>query len=216
MEAQVTESIEQVDETEAVIDYKSLYEESQKDIAKIAAKKEELYKETKRAKQEREAAISAHQKEVEDKALKDGEFEKLWQTTKKEKDDLEKKLKDITLSSRNEKIQIFAMKIATELADGDNAELLSEFIQKNLGKLADEAGGLSSDVLEAVKSEFKNNGKFKALLRVSKAVGGGATGNTRGAQEQQTLTRAEFAKLNPLKQSEFASKIRAGTAILAD
>lgn len=214
MEAQMTESVEpEVTET---IDYKTLYEKSQEDIAKIAAKKDELYRETKKAKQDRETALLAHQKEAEDKALKDGEFEKLWQTVKKEKDELTKRLQDVTTSNRNEKIQISAMKIATELADGDNADLLSEFVRNNLNKLADEAGGLSLDVLEAVRNEFKNNGKFKALLRVSKATGGGAPGNTRSAQDQQTLTRAEFAKLNPLKQSEFAAKVRSGSAILND
>ncbi len=162
---------------EEVIDYKALYEKSQQDIAKIAAKKDELLNETKKAKQDREAAELAATKATEEKAQKDGEFEKLWQTAKQEKDALLMSLSELKNSNRKEKIQVSAMRLATELADGDNAELLSEFVQRNLDKIADEAGGLSPDVLEAVKNEFKNNSKYKSLLRASKANGGSATGN---------------------------------------
>lgn len=204
MEAQATESnVEAVTETTNELDYKSLYEKAQKDIEKIAAKKDELLNETKKAKQEREAAELAHQRATEEKAQKDGEFEKLWQTAKKEKEELHTRLQEIQNSNRREKIQISAMRVATELADGDNADLLSEFVQRNLDKMADEAGGLSPDVLEAVKNEFKNNGKYKALLRGSKAVGGGATGNTRSASVEKTMTRADFNALNHSQRKVF-------------
>lgn len=219
MEAQMTESNDiqnEVVEKEDTIDYKALYEKAQKDIEKIAAKKDELLNETKKAKQEREAAELNARKAAEEKAQKDGEFEKLWQTAKKEKDELSQRLQEIQNSNRREKIQISAMRVATELADGDNAELLSEFVQRNLDKMADEAGGLSPDVLEAVKNEFKNSGKYKALLRGSKAVGGGATGNTRSAPDVKTITRSEFAAMNATQQSQFAAKVRAGTATITD
>lgn len=218
MEAQMSETNEQVTQEveNDTTDYKALYEKAQSDIAKIAAKKDELLNETKKAKHDREAAELAHQKATEEKAQKDGEFEKLWQTAKKEKEELTNRLQEIQNSNRREKVQISAMRVATELADGDNAELLSEFVQRNLDKMADEAGGLSPDVLEAVKNEFKNNGKYKALLRGSKAVGGGATGNTRSAPEVKTITRSEFAGLNATQQSAYAAKVRAGTATITD
>lgn len=210
MEAQMTESNEvQGEEVVAVDtnDYKALYEKAQKDIEKIAAKKDELLNETKKAKQDRETAELAHRKATEEKAQKDGEFEKLWQTAKKEKDELNQRLLDIQNSNRREKIQISAMRVATELADGDNADLLSEFVQRNLDKMADEAGGLSPDVLDAVKNEFKNNVKYKSLLRSSKATGGGAPGNAKTISDAgQTLSRTEFNGLDQMARSKFLAK----------
>ena len=209
----MTESNEQIAETQE-LDYKALYEKSQSDLKIVADHKEKLYQETKQAKADRAQAKADADRIIEEKAQRDGEFESLWKAAKVKEAELTQKLADKDKANRNEKVQISALRIATELADGDNAELLSEFVQRNLDKMADEAGGLSLDVLEAVKNEFKNNGKYKALLRGSKAVGGGATGNTRGAQETQSLTRSEFANLSPSKQSEFAAKLRAGTAII--
>jgi DNA repair exonuclease SbcCD nuclease subunit len=212
MEAQMSETNEPVEKevtesrtSQETIDYKALYEKSQEDLRIVAEHKDKLYKETKQAKADRELADLQSKKVAEEKAQKDGEFEKLWNTSKQEKADLEKRLQDIEKSNRSEKVQISAMRIATELADGDNAELLSEFVQRNLDKMADEAGGLSPDVLEAVKNEFKSNGKFKALLRGSKAAGGGATGNTVTKAQSSELSRAEFAKLSPLEQGKFFS-----------
>ncbi len=175
---------------ETEIDYKALYEKAQADITKIAAKKDELLNETKKAKQDRETAELAASKASEEKAQKDGEFEKLWKASKDKETELTQKLVDFQRSIRNEKLQVLSMRLATELADGDNAELLSEFVQRNLDKMADEAGGLSPDVLEAVKNEFKSNNKYKSLLRVSKANGGSASGNlsSQPATIDQTLS----------------------------
>ncbi len=187
---------------EEVIDYKSLYEKSQADLQAVAKKKEELLSETKKAKDEQRHATETARQASEAKAAKDGEFEKLWQTTKSEKDALLKQLQDITTSNRREKLQVAAMRIATELADGDNAELLSDFVARNLDKMADETGNTTSDVLEAIKNDFKTNAKFKALLRGSKAAGGGATGNMSSAQQSNTVDRATFDKMSPGKKMD--------------
>lgn len=210
MEAQMSETnepvVNEVSKTE--VDLDAILAENAKlkeDLRIVAEHKDKLYKETKAAKAERESAALQTKKLAEEKAQKDGEFEKLWQTAKQREEELQKRLEDIQKSNRNEKVQISAMRIAAELADGDNAELLSEFVQRNLDKMADEAGGLSPDVLEAVRNEFKNNGKFKALLRGSKATGGGATGNTNAKPQSQELSRAEFERLSPLDQGRFMS-----------
>lgn len=204
MEAQVIESVEPVvKEIVEKVDYKALFEKSQEDLRIVAEHKDKLYKETKQAKADRELADLQAKKISEEKAQKDGEFETLWKTSKEEKEQLEKRLQSIEKANRNEKVQISAMRIATELADGDNAELLSDFVQRNLDKMADETGALSPDVLEAVKNEFRNNGKYKSLLRGSKAIGGGAAGNTSTKSQSQELSRAEFQRLSPLAQGNF-------------
>lgn len=202
--------------TQDVQDYKALYEKALQDLDKVVAKKEQLYKETKAAKAAREEAAAEALRISEETAKKNGEFEKLWKTASQEKEQLLQQLQEIKTGNRNEKLKVASMRIATELADGDNADLLSEFVKRNLENMADEDGSLSDDVIKAVTSDFKNNVKFKSLLRASKASGGGAPGNMKSGGEKTSLTRAEFDKLNPVKQREFVDLIRKGSAILTD
>lgn len=171
----MTDVNELVEDAE-VLDYKSMYEETQKKLDVVAAHKDKLYQETKQAKAERAQTQKDLDKAAEEKSAKDGEFEKLWQTTKTEKEDLMKRLSEIQNANRKERVTIAALKISNELADGDNVELLSEFVQRNLDKLADESGALSAEVVEAIKQEFKQNTKFKSLMRANKASGGSAPG----------------------------------------
>jgi cytochrome c553 len=201
---------------ETTPDYKALYEKTLQDLDTVVAKKDQLYKETKAAKAAREEAAAEAQRVMEETAKKNGEFEKLWKSASQEKEELMQQLKAIKNGNRQEKLNLASMRIATELADGDNADLLSEFIKKNLENIAQDDGSLSDDILQAVASEFKNNAKFKSLLRGSKASGGGAPGNMKGASEKISLTRAEFDKMNPIKQSEFIAKVRTGSAELKD
>lgn len=179
-----------------VIDYKSKYEEVQKQLEAVAAHKDKLLNETKQAKREREEARIAGEEAMKQKALKDGEFETLWKTTEAEKQELNNKLNEYLKSNRNEKLQIQSLKLSNELADGDNVELLSEFIVRKLDAMADEHGSLSEDVLEAVKQEYKNNAKYRSLLRASKASGGGAPGSTSAKAVSKEISRADFDKMD--------------------
>lgn len=180
---------------------------------KFAAKAENnarLYKETKAAKEERDRLLKQSQEQerlVKEQSEKNGEYEKLYKSTHEELGLTKKQLEEVHSKYKNEKVQLTAMRIATELADGDNAELLSEFVTKDLLKLSDELGALDASIIEDVKNNFKTNSKFKALLKGSKAAGGGAQGNMSGSQQSKVeLTREEYSKLSPFKQGEFFSK----------
>lgn len=201
---------------ETTPDYKALYEKTLQDLDTVVAKKDQLYKETKAAKAAREEAAAEAQRIVEETAKKNGEFEKLWKSAAQEKEELLQQLKAIKNGNRQDKLNVTSMKIATELADGDNAELLAEFIKKNLENIAQDDGSLSDDIVQAVSTEFKNNAKFKSLLRASKASGGGAPGNMKGTSEKVSLTRAEFDRMSPTKKIEFIAKVRNGSAELND
>lgn len=193
-----------IESQEPEINYKELYEKTQADLEAVVKKKEELLQETKRAKDARRESEEVAKKAAEEKALKDGEFEKLWKQSQQEREELSKRLQDITTSNRREKIQVQSMRIATELADGDNAELLSEFVSRSLDKMADDTGALTADVIEAITNDFKQNQKFKSLLRGSKATGGGATGNTSSAHANtKTIDRAAFDAMPIHKRGEF-------------
>jgi len=199
-----------------VVDYKAMYEKIASDFEKVVAKKEELYKETKKAKAEREQAESEAQRVYEETAKKNGEFEKLWQTASKEKEELLNQLKAVKHSNRQEKLQLTSMKIANELADGDNAELLSEFVARSLDNMADENGLLSGDVTKAIVEDFKSNAKFKSLLRASKASGGSAPGISKSVVEKTTITRSEFDGLIGSKKADAISDLRSGKLQLID
>ena len=202
IESKAPETEVQADSTPEV-DYKALYEDTKKQLDTVAAHKDKLYAETKAAKEQRKQAETEAARIAEEKALKEGEFENLWKTAKQEKEDLAKQINDIKQANRNEKIQVSSLRIANELADGDNVELLSEFIQRNLANLADDNGALSAEVLESVKQEFKLNSKFKALLRGSKSTGGGANGQSSPTGESSMMKRDAFEKLNPIQKMDY-------------
>ncbi len=176
------------------VDYKSLYEKAQKDVETLAAKKEELLKETKAAKKEREDTIAATQRAEKEQAQRDGEFEKLFKSAEQRAMELETTLNNERNSYKQEKIQGHAMKLAIDLADGDalSAKLLATFIGQSIAKMADEKGTLDDTVLSAVRKEFQNNADYAPLLAGSKASGGGALGNTK------TTAQAVDSKLSPV------------------
>ncbi len=212
MSEETTNVAEQQPET---IDYKAKYEEAQKSIEALASKKEELLKETKQAKEEKRKQVEL-QLEV---AQKNGEFEKLWKQEQQEKEHALKELQLSRQERRDEKINLAAMKVAVDLAKGDanKAELLSEFIAKSIGKVADEYGQVDNDLLSSVRTQFETDKRYSPLLGGNQSNGSGAQGNTRSASvASKTLNRDEFSKLSSPAQSEFMSKIRSGSAQLID
>jgi len=109
-----------------------------------------------------------------------------------------------------EKIGRQALKIATELADSNNAELLSDFIARRLKytsdglKVLDKDGLLTVSTVEDLKNEFANSDRYKSLLRGIQSNGGGATGSSSGAgAANKELTRSEFQKLSPGEKGKF-------------
>ena len=70
-----------------------------------------------------------------------------------------------------------AMKLAAEIADGANAELLSEFIGRRLKfhddgvKVTDNSGNLTVSSLSDLKTEFQNDARYSALLKGNQSSG---------------------------------------------
>lgn len=187
-------------------DYKALYEQAQADLQKVAAKKDELYKETKKAKSARDEAAQEAQRIAEETAKKNGEFEKLWKSATEENEQLRQQIQNDKNQTKQEKLNSASMKIATELADGDNAELLSRFVKENLENMAEDDGSLSDDVMQAVSKEFKNSDKFKSLLRSSKASGGGAPGSGQQQADSKSVSQSEFNAMSADQQHNFLLK----------
>jgi hypothetical protein len=181
----------------------------QEENASMRAKMDELLGETKRAKTAaKEAAKLAEQEKLE-KAQKAGDYEQLHKSSEQARQALEEELNGLRGSIANEKRDNAAMKIASELADGANAEILSEFIARRLKhtddglKVLDGAGQLTVSTVEDLAQDFKSNSRFASLLKGNQASGGEATGGGKEGVTSKTMSRADFDKLSPMKRMEF-------------
>lgn len=193
-----------------IVDYKAMYENTQAELAKVEAHNAKLFNETKKAKELKEEQAAAHAETEKQKAVKDGEFEKLWQSAEQNRKNLEQQLNEERNSRKSENIGTHAMRLAVELADGDaqSAKLLSHFLKERLTNMAGEGGQIDDNILSAVKQEFKNNNDYAPLLLGSKAKGGGALGSSSGAAKSQSVTRSEFQAMDPVSQRTF---LKSGT-----
>jgi predicted RNase H-like nuclease (RuvC/YqgF family) len=178
----------------------------------LRGKTEELLGETKKAKAKAREESEAKEQARLEKAKKDGDFEKLLQSSERERKTLSERLGELENRISTEKLKSESMRLATELADGSNAELLSEFIQKRLKysddniQVLDSKGELTVSSTEDLKREFSTNDKFKALLRGSKATGGGALGSGNSVATNNTMSRADYNSMDPVKQGDFMRK----------
>lgn len=184
-------------------------EDAHKSNESMKSKMDELLTETKRAKEQRKASEEAARIEAEEKARANGDFEQLLKSTQEKLNERDKAYNDLTQKIAGEKVSNQALKIASELADGYNAELLSEQIAKRLKytddgvKVLNGNGELTISTLDELKTEFSNNDRFAALLRGTKATGGGANGGKGGASGANTVKRSDFDNMSQADRSKF-------------
>lgn len=175
----------------------------------MKAKMDELLGETKRAKELRRQAEEQARIEAEEKARKAGDYEQLHKSSEQQRQQLQKELEDLKAGIANEKRNSTAMKVASELAEGANAEILSEFVAKRLKytddgiKVLNDNGELTVSTLEDLKAEFQSNNRFAALLKGSQASGGSASGGSASSPTEKVMTRSDFDNATPAKRSEF-------------
>ena len=176
----------------------------------IKAKMDELLGETKAAKEAKRKAEAEAIEEAARIAKEKGDFEQLHKSAEQRYQDSQKELSGLRQGIADEKRSNTAMRLATELADGPNAELLSTFIVNRLAfaddsvKVTDSNGQLTVSTLDDLASEFKNDTKFASLLKGNQSSGGGANGGNSSGGAATIKTRAEFEALNPTDRSAFA------------
>lgn len=172
-------------------------------------KNSELLGETKRAKELRREAEQRVTEEAEEKARKAGDFEQLHKSSRQENEKLRSQIQEMQQSTAKQIQKNTAMKLAAELADGVNAEILSDYISKRLKytddgvKVTDNNGELTVSSLEQLKDEFSSSTRFKSLLKGSQASGGGAQGGGTSSPTSKVMTRTEWDGINAGKKSEF-------------
>lgn len=176
--------------------------------AKILANRDEVLGELKTFKQKAREAEEAAEAARKEKLQKEGDHEQLYKSSEAEREKLANQLQELQNNIYQEKVGNQAMKLAAEMADGYNAELLAEQIQKRLKytddgvKVTDASGELTVSSLDDLKAEFKNSERFQALLRGNQASGGGAPGGKGGADHKQ-VTRSQFDSMDHAKRSKF-------------
>lgn len=176
----------------------------------IKAKMDELLGETKAAKDARRKVEIEAAAEASRIAKEKGDFEQLHKSSEERYQTTLGELELLRGAVGNEKRDNAAMRIATELADGPNAELLSTFIVNRLVfndesvKVADSNGQLTVSSFDDLAAEFKNDPKFASLLKGNQSSGGGANGGNNSGGAAKIKTRGEFEALNPVQRAEYA------------
>lgn len=212
---ELEEALKKIEEQQAALEAAQQSNESMK------SKMDELLTEAKRAKDAKRAAEEAARQEAEDKAKANGDFEQLLKSTQEKLDNREKAFNELTQKIAGEKVSNQALKIASELADGFNAELLSEHIARRLKytddgiKVLNAQGELTISSIDELKTEFSSNERYNSLLRGTKANGGGAPGGKGGASNdgKKTVTRTEFNSMNHAERATFA---KSGGSVVDD
>lgn len=178
----------------------------------VNAKKNELLDEKKKvAAKAREEAEARERAELE-KAKKNGDYEQLLKSSEKERETLSNQLNELRGKISSEKVLNESMKIASELADGANAELLAEFVTKRLKytdegiKVLDSSGDLTVSSIADLKNEIASSGRYDALLRGSKSSGGGASGGGNGSAGSLKITEEQWNNMSSSQQRDFALK----------
>jgi alanyl-tRNA synthetase len=177
--------------------------------AAMKAKMDELLTEAKKAKSAKREIEEQSQVERERIAREKGDFEQLHRSSEERYQATVKELESMRASVANEKRNNAAMKVATELAEGANAELLSEFISRRLKyhddgvKVTDSSGDLTVSTLDDLKAEFKNDARYSALLKGNQSSGGGASGGSNSGGAAKVKSRAEFEALDPASRMSF-------------
>jgi len=187
------------------VDVDALMKENESMKSKLG----ELLAETKKAKGAAREAQELADKEAREKAKKAGDYEQLHKSSEQARQDLESKLEALQSGIANEKKSSAALRLAGELAEGHNAELLSEFIGRRLKytddglKVVDNTGDLTIASIDDLKREFKNDPRYASLLRGNRATGGSAVGSTEGGSAAKTMNRTDFDNLPPDKKMAF-------------
>lgn len=159
------------------------------DTSGLKRKVEELLEESKAAKEAKRKAEEEAERAREEKARKDGDHETLAKQYEEKYNTLTQQLEAERQERARDAVRSESIKLAASLAEGANAELLSEFIQRRLRydegkvKVTDAEGNLTISSIDDLKTEFRNDPRYAALITATKGSGSGAGGQGGGAPQ---------------------------------
>lgn len=173
------------------------------------AENERLLHKINEANKHKKEAEKTAKEEARKKAEAEGNFEQLFKSSEHERESLQSQLNDMMQANERKEVNTAALKLASEMAEGANVELLSEFISRRLKfadngiKVTDEAGNLTVSTLDDLKSEFLGSSRYASLIKGNQSSGGGASGGSGGSGAAKEISRADFSKLDPAAKMKF-------------
>lgn len=186
----------------------------QEDVAGLKASHQKLLDEKKAEAEKRRLAEEKARQESEAKAKEKGDFEQLSKSYEQKLKDQEAKYQALMQENEQRDIRATATRIAGQIADGANAEILADIISKRLKasegavRVTDEAGALTISTEAQLADEFKGNPRYASLVRGSLATGGGSTGSNgttnKPFKEMNDEERLQLYKQNPEKFNQLA------------
>ncbi|MBP5948534.1 MULTISPECIES: hypothetical protein [unclassified Pseudomonas] len=167
-----------------------------------------LLTEKKEEKRKRDAAEAEQRRLQEESQRANGEYEQLYTSSQQALEQERTRLAELTQSIERRDLTSAASKVSSSIADGENAEILAEFVQRRLKivdgqvKVTDAAGNLTIASLEDLAKEFQQAPRYASLVRGTKANGGGATGGSGGGatkqlHEMSDAERIQLSNENP-------------------
>ncbi|MCA5970186.1 hypothetical protein KBY08_00460 [Pseudomonas sp. P135] len=190
------------------------------DLEGLKRQNQTLLDEAKAAKQRARDAEQAQQLREQEAAKARGDFEQLFTSSEQALAAERAKLAELTSTIERRDLSSAASKVATVIADGENAEILAEFIQRRLKvvegqvKVTDAQGSLTIATLEDLAKEFEQTPRYASLVRGTQANGGGATGGKGGGAtktwDQMTgMERVELRRTNPAEHARMKAAAEA-------
>ena len=190
------------------------------DLEGLKRQNQTLLDEAKSAKQRARDAEQAQQQREQEAAKARGDFEQLFTSSEQALAAERAKLAELTSTIERRDLSAAAAKVATGIADGENADILAEFIQRRLKvvegqvKVTDAQGNLTIASLEDLAKEFEQTPRYASLVRGSQANGGGATGGKGGGAtktwDQMTgMERVELRRTNPAEHARLSAAAKA-------
>ena len=178
------------------------------DVSGLKRQRDELLAEKKAEQERRRAAEEQAKREADERARAEGNYQQLFESSQAELERERSSLVELRRSIEQRDINLAATRVATAIADGYNAEILTEFIARRLKvaegqvRVTDEAGNLTVSTLADLEKEFETSPRYASLVRGSQAGGGGAAPKgggraTKSWDEMTGMERVELRRTNP-------------------
>lgn len=180
----------------------------QEDTSGLKRKVEELLGEKKTAQQKAKEAEDAAVAAAIEKAKSEQDYKSLYESSEAERKKSESAFSDLKNQITKSNIDTKATELAATLTtDAGRQKLLKEQFSNRLVmvdgelKVSDGAGNATVSSLQDLTTSVKKEYPF--LVDGSKATGGSASGNTSGAGDSKTMSRADFNGLDHMSRAKF-------------
>lgn len=194
----------------------------QEDVSGLKKQRDDLLAEKKAEQERRRQAEEEIQRKERERLEAEGNYKQLFESSQTKTAEWEQRYSALEQSIHQRDINLAATRIATAIADGDNADILKDFVARRLKvaegqvRVTDESGNLTVSSLDDLQREFENAPRYASLVRGSQAGGGGAAPKkgdrvTKTWEQLSGMERVELRRNNPaehkrLKDAYQASK----------